>query len=100
MIFLSRNTAISHFGILFENRTFELKHNGEVISPKGSKPFLFVENVNGGFGVTFFLTDEEGKQKRLQGKIRGLFGELSQATDPVQSNITYDTLSSICHQEN
>ena len=55
--------TIFHFGILFENSTFEMKLNGEMICPKGSRPYLFLENNPGG-GATFFLTDKKGKEDR------------------------------------
>ena len=88
--------GIFHFGILFENYSFEAWVNGAVVCPKGSRPFLFMENNCVGQGVTFFLTDEQGKNQRLKGNKSGFLGEASQLSTPVPCYASFDTIMQIC----
>ena len=95
LIFTSGN--VFHFGILFENPTFEMKVNNQIKCPKGSKPYLFIENLPE-IGVKFKLTDSIGKTNREKGKSG--FGELTQQTDAMPCLTAFKTIMEICQEEN
>ena len=44
MIYTYEPKKLFHFGVLFENPTWELKVNGVLASAKGTKPYLYLEN--------------------------------------------------------
>ena len=89
-----------HFGILFENPSFEMKLNGKVVCPKGSRPYLFLENNGFGQGVTFLLTDKAGKEKREKGNKPPFIGVLTTYTEPVPFQAGFSTVMQVCQEEN
>ena len=68
MIYTYEPKKLFHFGVLFENPTWQLKVNGELKCARGTKPYLYLENNCGGAGVSFLLTDKKGKEERENGK--------------------------------
>ena len=93
-LFIFANDEMFHFAILFENKTFELKLNGEVVAKRGVKDSLFMHNLPG--GVNFHLTNSEAMKKTLE---KYIF-PLHLRTNPVKCLAPFKIIMDICQEEN